>query len=184
MISVQDARDGLERLFDDDLEELGDATFLDWINELNQLLYDKQVGVDPNGYWLETSFSANKNTIALPTDFYHTRTTVTGFFNSSEEPYTGVTITGRERSRSATFTTEEVVTLKYIPLLTRFTAVDTSELVISERNFQLVVDFLDSEYGRWNEDITKELNANSRFSNLLTTLLRNESPEPLVYTLQ
>lgn len=182
-VTVQESIDRLKRQFDDTLGEISDALYLDWLNDLNFIIYRELVDQNPEKFILETTISASGGVdLSLPSDFKNINPITCGVFDDEKRQFVktsfGSRISGYFTRGTSTivFTPDDfdsqVVTLRYIPVISKLTAT-TDTLVIDFEDLESVINWLDKEYGQWNLDTTRELNADSRFIRSLTQLSEN-----------
>ena len=191
-LTVEACRDRLERHFDDPLGDVSDTLFLDWLNDLNYIVYDLLMNINP-GEYISTqtiSITSGTDTYSLPSDFSNMKILGCGVYeddSNTELEYTGYksSLSGYYIKQNQIFFTPEPtqakdVQLRYIPELAELED-DADKILLTRRNFLVVLNYLDKSYGRWNIDLTRENNSDQRFTRALRTMLRTVAKTPNVF---
>lgn len=198
-IMVSDAIARLQRQFDDDLGEISQDLYLDWLNDLNFMIYREFYNRNSMKLLSSTTITVTSgvDTYALPVDFKNIKPLACGLYNVDSNnriesqqliqtgfgsKLKGYFVQGTNIVFTPFPDTSDTFVLKYIPKLAKLTAV-TDEMVISEEDLITVINWLDKNYGQWNIDIIKENNADQRFARDLARTIDDFEDVAGVFTL-
>lgn len=198
-ITVQGARDLLERAMDDTLPNVSDAVFYDWINFINHFLYRQIRKLDPERFITQSTYNitAGTNTYALPSDFSSLDALGTGFYEvdadgnitsstliktSVGSTTAGFFIKGSNAIFTPIPTTSNTYILRYIPKMGQLSAL-TDTTVIEQEYSEYLKNALVTAYEIWDENVGAEVVSDQRFARNLQELLDNYKNEAYQYDL-
>lgn len=205
-LTAQQAYNSYNRL-KRDITDVPSATFIEWCDWANKMVYRHLLGIDPERYITTQSFTVTTtpSTQTLPTTFKDMSRFGCGVFlvNSDGDDVSGMLpITGFGRTDtgyyitagSVVFTGAENQTYKmrFVPTITAIDALtdyftldttSTGKEIVPDEYLKLLVNILDIAYSQWDEDIPLEQVASERVSVLLDEFSRNINRVPAVYGL-
>lgn len=190
-----------------DISDVPLATFYEWCDWTNKMLYRKMTATDGERYTTQQTYtSPSTGSYALPVDF----STIDGFNcgiyrvdgNGDMSGYTlfpaqpGSSVAGWYIRGSLIYFTglsgESSYVMRYLPApvaidgLTDYFTQDTTQngkATVDDEFLQHLVGAIDVLYDQWDEDTGAEIYADQRFARLLDDLVLNMKREPAVYGL-
>lgn len=204
-ILVSTIRTKYER-FKHDISDVSTATFCDWCDAINKMLYNHLAGIDTERLISTQSYTvtSSPSTQALPTDFKEMTKFGTGLFRMNGSLDTTESLNYTEFGSSSTgyyltggnivFTgiENEVYKMRYLPKVTTISALTAyftintltgGVEIVPEGYEDLLIKFIDVYYSAWDEDIGMEGVADQRFIRLLDEFSRTVKRTPAVYGL-
>jgi hypothetical protein len=79
-------------------------------------------------------------------------------------------------------TKAETIIIRYMPKLSKLTD-PANSLVIDEEHLEMVMNWLDKNYGQWNIDIFKETNGDARFIRGFNEMITDQHEDSLIFNL-
>jgi hypothetical protein len=189
LVTVQQAITGFQQQYDDTFGEISEALYLQWLNDLNYMLYDDLVAQNKEKYISSQTYSVTTgtSTFSLPSDFKDTLPS--NVYDTEERPILktrygselkGFFIQGSNIVFTPSGKVNEDLTLRYIPEISSLTAT-TDSLVITVEDLEVAIDWIDKKYAQFNLDIIREQNAEQRFIRNLERLKENSQVETQVF---
>lgn len=195
LLTVENAKDLLKRGRDDDLTEVQDSLWLDWINYINNFLYRKLIQLNPELYLSETTITVVSGTASysLPADFRSINVLGSGVYttdSNDEITNTRLIKTAKgsgsigiwiDQKNSLVYftpkpTTSNLYKLRYIPALTMLTS-NSDSLLLDDEYSEYLTRALELAYDIWNNDKNSEVFADQRFARALDEIIENISIE-------
>lgn len=199
-ITVEEAIERLERQKNDTLSEVSTDLYLDWLNDLNFLLYHTLQKADMERLTTERLIPITDKTIGyqLPSDFKHVKGVDLGFYKMKSDSDGRLTaekklikqIYGSTREgyrlRGANFEltrrpgSDYFINLRYVRSINKLIAT-SDRMVVNFEDYVTAIDWLEREYGTWNIDINEANNASQKFGRDFAQLFSNNTREPKIY---
>jgi len=186
-----------------DITDVPAATFYEWADFVNKFVYRKLRGTDPERFMQSTTFTVTSDpqTSALPADFRDVQPLGTGFFIRNSDGTDSERTLGRTgfgstslgyyiTTTNVVFTglgNSEVIVLRYMPTQTKLTqstqyftldGLTGGVEVIPDEYLEALIEALDVLYSRWDDNVSEESYADTRFVRALDELVNTLRREP------